>query len=81
MALTVDLNRVLGGLPEKQRQAIALRIFDDLSNEQIARVMGLSVSRATKVLSEAVKELRARLTGQPITWTIPTVVRELETAA
>ena len=46
--LTVDLNRVLATMPDRQRQrqVIVLTIFDDLSREQIARVMGLSVIRS-----------------------------------
>ncbi|RPF32864.1 RNA polymerase sigma factor [Streptomyces sp. TLI_185] len=79
--LTVDLNRVLATMPDRQRQVIVLTIFDDLSREQIARVMGLSVIQVGKIHRAAVTELRARLTGTPITWTIPSSVGALGRAA
>jgi RNA polymerase sigma factor (sigma-70 family) len=79
--LTVDLNRVLATMEPRQRQVIALTIFDDLSREQIARVMGLSVVQVGKAYRAAVTELRARLTGQPITWAIPNSVGALGRAA
>ncbi|WP_139063538.1 sigma-70 family RNA polymerase sigma factor [Streptomyces zinciresistens] len=79
--LTVDLNRVLATMPERQRQVIALTIFDDLPREAIARVMGLSVIQVGKLHRAAVTELRARLTGTPITWTIPNSVGALGQAA
>ncbi|MDT3400779.1 sigma-70 family RNA polymerase sigma factor, partial [Streptomyces sp. B1866] len=79
--LTVDLNRVLATMDERQRQVIALRIFDDLTLEGIVRVTGLSDRQVAKISAAAVNELRARLTGQPITWTIPNTVRALGRAA
>ncbi|WP_406271212.1 sigma-70 family RNA polymerase sigma factor [Streptomyces sp. NBC_00191] len=79
--LTVDLNRLLATMGERQRQVIALRIFDDLTREEIARVTGLSERQVAKVSAAAMTELRARLTGQPITWTIPNTVGALGRAA
>ncbi|MGW2329232.1 RNA polymerase sigma factor [Streptomyces sp. NPDC001700] len=81
IALTIDLNRVLAALPARDRQVIALRIFDDLTVEQIAGVISLSHTRTQKLMNRAVDTLRTRLTGQPITWTIPGSVRDLEKAA
>ncbi|WP_405807136.1 hypothetical protein OG729_18455 [Streptomyces sp. NBC_00210] len=68
-------------MPERQRQVIALTIFDDLSREQIARVMNVSVIQVGKIHRAAVTELRARLTGQPIMWSIPNTMGALGRAA
>lgn len=81
VALTVDLNRVLTALPARDRQVVSLRIFDDLTVQQIARVTGLSATRAQKVMNRALGTLQTRLTGQPITWTIPRSALDLEKAA
>ncbi|MEU2179351.1 RNA polymerase sigma factor [Streptomyces thermolilacinus] len=79
--LTVDLNRLLATMDPRQRQVIALRIFDDLTREEIARVTGMPEGRVAKLSAAALKELRARLMGQPITWTIPNAVGALGRAA
>jgi len=72
--LTVDLNRLLTTMDPRQRQVIALRIFDDLTREEIARVTGMPEGRVAKLSAAARKDRRAPRTGQPITGTIPNPV-------
>jgi len=49
-------------LPETQRMALVLRRYEQLSYEQIAEVLDLSVPAVKSVLFRARSELRARLT-------------------
>lgn len=48
-------------LPESQRMALVLRRYEQLSYEQIAEVLGLSVPAVKSVLFRARTELRTRL--------------------
>lgn len=48
-------------LPEAQRMALVLRRYEQLSYEQIAEVLGLSVPAVKSVLFRARAELRSRL--------------------
>ncbi len=48
-------------LPESQRMALVLRRYEQLSYEQIAEVLDLSVPAVKSVLFRARTELRARL--------------------
>lgn len=60
---TVDdrdqLVRALAGLSGRQRQMLVLRYFHDLSNEQIAVDLGVSVSTVKSTLSRGLTQLRA----------------------
>jgi RNA polymerase sigma-70 factor, ECF subfamily len=48
-------------LPPKQRATLVLRVYQDLSHEEIARVLGTSVSGSKTNLFHALKKLRALL--------------------
>jgi RNA polymerase sigma factor (sigma-70 family) len=48
-------------LPEKQRQAVALRFLGDLSHREIAEVMQISETAARRNVFEGLKRLRADL--------------------
>ncbi len=50
-------------LPESQRMAVILRRYDDLSYEEIAAVLDLSVPAVKSLLFRARTELRTRLAG------------------
>jgi RNA polymerase sigma factor (sigma-70 family) len=52
---------LLRGLPDKQRQAVALRYVGDLSHREIARVMETSEAAARRNVFEGLRQLRARL--------------------
>jgi RNA polymerase sigma factor (sigma-70 family) len=51
----------LRGLPDKQRQAVALRYVGDLSHREIARVMETSEAAARRNVFEGLQQLRAHL--------------------
>jgi len=63
--LEVELQRTVEGailqLPETQRMALVLRRYEQLSYEQIAEVLDLSVPAVKSVLFRARTELRSRL--------------------
>ena len=56
-----DLWTAVGDLPDKQRQAVALRYLADLSEPQIAEVMGVAVGTVSASLAAARRSLAARL--------------------
>ena len=70
--LEAELQRTIEGailqLPETQRMALVLRRYEQLSYEQIAEVLDLSVPAVKSVLFRARTELRSRLSkylGKP----------------
>lgn len=58
------LNAGMATLPERQRQALHLRHFEELSNIEIARVMDTSVEAIESLLSRAKRGLAAKLLKQ-----------------
>jgi RNA polymerase sigma-70 factor (ECF subfamily) len=55
------IEQAIAGLPESQRMAVVLRRYHDLSYEQIAEVLDLSVPAVKSLLFRARTELRERL--------------------
>ena len=55
------IQRAIDGLPEIQRMAIILRRYDDVSYEEIAEILDLSVPAVKSVLFRARTELREKL--------------------
>jgi RNA polymerase sigma-70 factor (sigma-E family) len=53
-----DLSRALGELAPRQRITLMLRYFDDLSEAQVAEVMGCSVGTVKSTTSRALQRLR-----------------------
>ena len=53
-----DLGRRVGGLPEKQRAAIALRYVSDLRYREIGEAMSTSEEAARRSVHEGLKRLR-----------------------
>ena len=53
-----DLARALEALPSRQRVALVLRYFDDLSEAQTAEAMGCSVGTVKSTTSRALDRLR-----------------------
>jgi DNA-directed RNA polymerase specialized sigma24 family protein len=51
----------LRALPARQREAVVLRCYADLADEQIAAAMGISTARARGLIAHAMAALRAGL--------------------
>jgi RNA polymerase sigma-70 factor (sigma-E family) len=60
------LVQALRALPHRQRAALVLRYYEDLSEYQTAEVLGCSVSAVKGLVSRGVDRLRERLGGE--TW-------------
>jgi RNA polymerase sigma-70 factor, ECF subfamily len=60
--LQQEIEKAIVQLPDTQRMALVLRRYEELSYEEIAEVLGLSVPAVKSVLFRARTELRARLT-------------------
>jgi RNA polymerase sigma-70 factor, ECF subfamily len=54
----VDLLAALRALPQRQREAVALRYWADLSIEECAQVMGVSIGAVNQHLTRARSSLR-----------------------
>lgn len=57
--------RRLGELPPRQRAVLVLRFFEDLSDEQIAGVLGISVGGVRSQASRALSHLREVVDRHP----------------
>jgi RNA polymerase sigma-70 factor (sigma-E family) len=58
LAETDDLRRALAGLPARQRAAVVLRYYCDLSEAQTAAVLGVSVGTVKSLTSRGLSRLR-----------------------
>jgi RNA polymerase sigma-70 factor, ECF subfamily len=58
----VDLSRRLSSLPARQRDAVALRVVDELSYSEIAERLGISEQTARARVSRGLSSLRSLLT-------------------
>lgn len=52
-------------LPERQRAALVLRFYEDLSDNQTAEVMRCTAGNVRSLVSRGMKTLRAELEGVP----------------
>jgi RNA polymerase sigma-70 factor (ECF subfamily) len=59
--LRLAVREILGELPRRQREVIALRYLADLDDEQVADALGISVNSVKKHASRGRDALRARL--------------------
>ena len=55
------LRAVLDDLPERQREAVVLRFFEELSVEDTARVMECAIGTVKATVHQALRSLRQRL--------------------
>ncbi len=55
------LTRVIGELPEKERQVLALYYFEELTMKEVGVALGVGWSRVSQIHSLAIVRLRARL--------------------
>jgi RNA polymerase sigma-70 factor, ECF subfamily len=61
MVTYLDLRRSLGRLRQSDRAALVLRFYMDLSFEELAEILGISVEAAKTRTQRAVRTLRARM--------------------
>lgn len=66
LGLTPDLEQALSGLPERQREVLALRFGGDLSGAQIAEMTGLTLDNVQQILSRSLRKLRDELEGSEL---------------
>jgi RNA polymerase sigma-70 factor (sigma-E family) len=59
--------RLLARLPRKQRAILALRFYDDRSDQQIAEILGVSASTVRSQASRALATLRDQLSPSDVT--------------
>jgi len=59
------LRGALAGLPPRERQVLALYYYEELTQQQIAQVLGVTESRVSQIRSHAVARLRDRLQEAP----------------
>ena len=57
-ALRVAVRGALGALSDRQRAVLVLRVFDDLSEAQVAEVLGCAVGTVKSTMARAVARLR-----------------------
>lgn len=60
------LGRLIDGLPERERQALALYYYEELTMREIGTVMGVTESRVSQLHASAVLRLRVMLRRQRI---------------
>jgi len=58
------LDAALGGLPERQRQAVVLRHIEGLSNPEIAEIMEVGVEAVESLTARGKRALAAALAGR-----------------
>jgi RNA polymerase sigma-70 factor (sigma-E family) len=62
-----DVRRALQRLPRRQRAVVVLRYFEDLTERQVAAVLGCTVGTVKSQNSKALSKLRAVLAERPNT--------------
>tara|TARA_R110001592_G_scaffold357763_1_gene661504 strand:+ start:15 stop:548 length:534 start_codon:yes stop_codon:yes gene_type:complete len=58
---TEGLLKLINELPENQKTAIILKVIDELSQKEIAEVMGLSIKAVESLLSRAKNNLKEKI--------------------
>jgi RNA polymerase sigma-70 factor (sigma-E family) len=59
-----EVRAALAALPERQRVAVVLRFYGDLSEQQVGDAMGCSVTAARSLVFRAMETLRRRIGGE-----------------
>ena len=59
-----ELWRAVLGLPHRQRAAVVLRYYEDLSERETADALGCSTPAAKSLVARAMQTLRARIEGE-----------------
>lgn len=67
-ARDADVHQVLRLLPPRQRAALVLRYFDDLTEAQAAAVMGVAVGTVKSLSHQAIARMRTELAAREAAW-------------
>ena len=59
--LNLKLQQAIGGLTNRQREAIFLRFYEGLSYEEVAEVLDISVKATYKIMARALLQLKETL--------------------
>lgn len=59
----LDLKKVIGLLPERERKILFLRYFKEKTQEEVGEIMGLSQVQISRIERKVLERLRAHLTG------------------
>jgi RNA polymerase sigma-70 factor (sigma-E family) len=59
VTMRMAVRSALGSLTDRQRAVLVLRVFDDLSEAQVAQVLNCAVGTVKSTLSQALAKLRA----------------------
>ena len=62
-----DLDRAIVRLPDEQREVLLLVALEDMSYDEVARVLGIPIGTVMSRLSRAREKLRAMMLGLPAT--------------
>lgn len=57
------ITAALGGLPERQRAVVVLRLYEDMNLEEIARALDMSLGTVKSSLHRALRRMRVTLEG------------------
>jgi len=55
-----EIARLLEGLPERERRIIYLRFYEEMSQQEIADIVGTSQVHVSRLIRAAVSEMRSR---------------------
>jgi RNA polymerase sigma-70 factor (ECF subfamily) len=58
-----ELRRAVALLPPRQREVVALKVYSDMTYDDVAEAMGLSVGAVKAHFHQAVSNLRRRMSG------------------
>lgn len=58
VAVRMAVDKALGSLTARERAVLVLRVFDDLSEAQVAQVLGCAVGTVKSTMARAVARLR-----------------------
>jgi DNA-directed RNA polymerase specialized sigma24 family protein len=61
IGLEPELARALGGLPQRDREVVALRYGGELTGPEIVELTGLTLANVQQILSRSLRRLRAAL--------------------
>jgi RNA polymerase sigma-70 factor (ECF subfamily) len=61
IGLEPELARALAGLPQRDREVVALRYGGELTGPEIVELTGLSLANVQQILSRSLRRLRAAL--------------------